>query len=145
MPSFSFVSTAATTYISPLPLPAPLPTSRRPSTPKAMTLPARTPSTAATARSTSSDRKSTRLNSNHLGISYAVFFFCKYCGHHLHLPSSPTRPSSDLPPPLHAEGDDIAGSDAVDGGHGSLDIFRSEEHTSELQSLRHLLCRLFLL
>src|ERR1039458_9442736 len=43
----------------------------------------------------SGDRKSTRLNSSHLGISYAVF-----C--------------------------------------------RSEEHTSELQSLRHLVCRLLL-
>src|SRR5258705_7123858 len=44
----------------------------------------------------SSDRKSTRLNSSHLGISYAVF------------------------------------------------CLRSEEHTSELQSLRHLVCRLLL-
>src|SRR5258705_3276701 len=42
------------------------------------------------------DRKSTRLNSSHLGISYAVF------------------------------------------------CLRSEEHTSELQSLRHLVCRLLL-
>src|SRR5258705_3464472 len=42
------------------------------------------------------DRKSTRLNSSHLGISYAVF------------------------------------------------CLRKEEHTSELQSLRHLLCRLLL-
>src|ERR1039458_10576961 len=46
------------------------------------------------------DRKSTRLNSSHLGISYAVF-----C---LKLRS------------------------------------RSEEHTSELQSLRHLVCRVLL-
>src|ERR1039458_7147420 len=43
-----------------------------------------------------SDRKSTRLNSSHLGMSYAVF------------------------------------------------CLRSEEHTSELQSLRHLVCRLLL-
>src|SRR5258705_2980098 len=42
------------------------------------------------------DRKSTRLNSSHLGISYAVF------------------------------------------------CLRAEEHTSELQSLRHLVCRLLL-
>src|SRR5258705_9702249 len=45
------------------------------------------------------DRKSTRLNSSHLGISYAVF---------------------------------------------CLRQSRSEEHTSELQSLRHLVCRLLL-
>src|ERR1039458_10642199 len=45
------------------------------------------------------DRKSTRLNSSHLGISYAVFCLKKT---------------------------------------------RSEEHTSELQSLRHLVCRLLL-
>src|SRR5258705_7174353 len=42
------------------------------------------------------DRKSTRLNSSHLGISYAVF------------------------------------------------CLKTEEHTSELQSLRHLVCRLLL-
>src|ERR1039458_7346191 len=46
------------------------------------------------------DRKSTRLNSSHLGISYAVFCLIKRN--------------------------------------------RSEEHTSELQSLRHLVCRLLL-
>src|ERR1039458_5279315 len=46
--------------------------------------------------SSAGDRKSTRLNSSHLGISYAVF------------------------------------------------CWRSEEHTSELQSLRHLVCRLLL-
>src|ERR1039458_1860228 len=48
----------------------------------------------------SEDRKSTRLNSSHLGISYAVFCL--------------------------------------------LIRSRSEEHTSELQSLRHLVCRLLL-
>src|SRR5262245_41717905 len=39
------------------------------------------------------DRKSTRLNSSHLGISYAVF--CSSAGHR-DLPSFPTRRSSDL-------------------------------------------------
>src|SRR5262245_6356006 len=38
------------------------------------------------------DRKSTRLNSSHLGISYAVFCFAD----HRDLPSFPTRRSSDL-------------------------------------------------
>src|SRR5690606_20535790 len=38
------------------------------------------------------DRKSTRLNSSHVKISYAVFCF----GDHRHLHSFPTRRSSDL-------------------------------------------------
>src|SRR5262245_3878099 len=42
------------------------------------------------------DRKSTRLNSSHLGISYAVF--CFYV-RHSHVHSFPTRRSSDLPSP----------------------------------------------
>src|SRR5436309_1347721 len=43
--------------------------------------------------STALDRKSTRLNSSHVKISYAVFCFHA----HRHLPSFPTRRSSDLP------------------------------------------------
>src|SRR5207249_2578681 len=39
-----------------------------------------------------SDRKSTRLNSSHVSISYAVFCF----GHTRHIHPSPTRRSSDL-------------------------------------------------
>src|SRR5262245_65299369 len=43
--------------------------------------------------------------------------------------------------PLHAE----VGEEAlVDRGADSGDDVRSEEHTSELQSLRHLVCRLLL-
>src|SRR5947199_261228 len=38
------------------------------------------------------DRKSTRLNSSHLGRSYAVFCSCKHCA----ILSFPTRRSSDL-------------------------------------------------
>src|SRR5438309_2087046 len=45
---------------------------------------------------TSRDRKSTRLNSSHSSISYAVFCF----SHHPDLHSFPTRRSSDL----HARG-----------------------------------------
>src|ERR1035438_6062509 len=44
----------------------------------------------------SSDRKSTRLNSSHLGISYAVFCFNKGPGDHRDLHSFPPRCSSDL-------------------------------------------------
>src|SRR3989338_5361154 len=43
-----------------------------------------------------SDRKSTRLNSSHSSISYALFFFFKVYGAHRDLPSFPTRRSSDL-------------------------------------------------
>src|SRR5947209_4725786 len=42
------------------------------------------------------DRKSTRLNSSHANISYAVFCLCS-AGHDL--PSFPTRRSSDLTTP----------------------------------------------
>src|SRR5690242_3707019 len=41
------------------------------------------------------DRKSTRLNSSHMSISYAVFCLCGTCRH---LRSFPTRRSSDLRP-----------------------------------------------
>src|SRR5438045_3812258 len=122
------------------------------------------------------DRKSTRLNSSHLGISYAVF--CLYCDLRTR-PSFPTRRSSDLTGeavvfeiaavraaaveegsggetegPVEGFGiideTGIAGSGVAVGLH--FDGFfledkaggRSEEHTSELQSLRHLVCRLLL-
>src|SRR5262245_2309240 len=117
------------------------------------------------------DRKSTRLNSSHLGISYAVSFH--------DCPSFPTRRSSDLVRPEAGVGrvdrlkheEDIA--EHVAGGvkaswrspseresrpekhhspptaeraHSAANDVssgaRSEEHTSELQSLRHLVCRL---
>src|SRR5262245_59448646 len=114
------------------------------------------------------DRKSTRLNSSHLGISYA-----------LELPPFPTRRSSDLRPlsraavrlavhraaehepallalphPTHGQalGALPQGRQGVHahcacgaGGERPADRpaalgTRSEEHTSELQSLRHLVC-----
>src|SRR5262245_17857641 len=122
-------------------------------------------------RSTCSDRKSTRLNSSHLGISYAVF--------RRSLPSFPTRRSSDLdlgsgcgaggggprlcsslaalalpafaldlqgapgtPALIAIGGQDVPTSVGPCTIRPSLDVLRSEEHTSELQSLRHLVCRL---
>src|SRR5690606_25966753 len=48
------------------------------------------------------DRKSTRLNSSHVKISYAVFCF----GLHVHLHSFPTRRSSDL---VHLNRERMAG------------------------------------
>src|SRR5205814_8174429 len=103
-------------------------------------------------------------------VSHSPFFFFFYCSsHHRHLPSFPTRRSSDLgkhlarhPPLLGSPGRDIRRR--VDPPHASLrpaarahddrqeqgpgvrraQDRRSEEHTSELQSLRHLVCRLLL-
>src|SRR5207253_931540 len=120
----------------------------------------------------SGDRKSTRLNSSHVAISYAVFCI------HRHLRSFPTRRSSDLVsrhrldrrrpdarvlaiPHRHVRGaaardDRQAGhcrgprpecpadgrSDSVAPCDGGEVQRRSEEHTTELQSRGHLVCRL---
>src|SRR5262245_45371529 len=121
-------------------------------------------------RPATKDRKSTRLNSSHLGISYAVLWAVL---------SFPTRRSSDLA--RAGAGEDLAAAlleDAgftiverqarvlwgplLDGEPHLLELRadylvetgaellvaevktgdeRSEEHTSELQSLRHLVCR----
>src|ERR1039458_2932655 len=144
-----------------------------------------------------SDRKSTRLNSSHLGISYAVFRLKRRnpAGTACRLP--PTAAGSQSPrPPRPAPALNPAGTadrlhptDAVSRSprpplflndaatteiytlslHDALPIstrrmpsrrlnvrivhhqdfrisalVRSEEHTSELQSLRHLVCRLLL-
>src|SRR5471030_2034839 len=137
----------------------------------------------ATRNLVSVDRKSTRLNSSHLGISYAVFCLKKKKtgiqamvqletgSYSLGVADSAVMPSANVvdslieeiilffflmirrPPrstlfpyttlfrsrPHHRE--------QRRGGprarrHGDRD--RSEEHTSELQSLRHLVCRLLL-
>src|SRR5262245_24077567 len=123
------------------------------------------------------DRKSTRLNSSHLGISYAVF-----CLNYLRSPASSPLSLHDALPICH--GDQRSLSAAVRGQapgehrpllgrladqpvsyariarrrcargpslsearqefSGLRRDARSEEHTSELQSLRHLVCRLLL-
>src|SRR5947199_873036 len=79
--------------------------------------------------------------------------------HHPALPSSPTRRSSDLVARArqhfhHAGPTLVLHHEAPRHGHRHyrLAVFRwpwrgasrSEEHTSELQSLRHLVCRLLL-
>src|SRR5690625_6424315 len=38
----------------------------------------------------------------------------------------------------------MGGGQTLNFGFGNLDVFRSEEHTSELQSRGHLVCRLLL-
>src|SRR5690349_25171491 len=71
-------------------------------------------------------------------VSLVLFFFYSYVDlRDLH--SFPTRRSSDL-----------CGLSVIEGGQGrhvtalDVDVVRSEEHTSELQSRRELVCRLLL-
>src|SRR4029453_3225509 len=88
------------------------------------------------------DRKSTRLNSSHTVISYAVFFFNDTATPEIYTLSlhdalpiylgGSRRVAAHLEPALDAGGPGhLQGSD------------RSEEHTSELQSHSDLVCRLF--
>src|ERR1035441_8166325 len=88
------------------------------------------------------DRKSTRLNSSHLGISYAVFCFNERATTEIYtlslhdaLPISGCR---------HRTGAAWVCRRSSPGGTRATPVGRSEEHTSELQSLRHLVCRLLL-
>src|SRR4030042_896203 len=92
--------------------------------------------------STAPDRKSTRLNSSHGYISYAVFFFNDTATTEIYtlslhdaLPICGGRLEIDRRRLLVERVD----PDRSRGQHGS----RSEEHTSELQSRLHLVCRLF--
>src|SRR5262245_66012997 len=84
-------------------------------------------------------------------LRWPFLFHCS-CDHR-HIHSFPTRRSSDLNRFVLDLAGDLFGfvDDAVDGGaiYPSIDGIideaeRSEEHTSELQSLRHLVCRLLL-
>src|SRR5947199_10556700 len=87
-------------------------------------------------------------------ICFFFYFFFYGYGDHRDLHSFPTRRSSDLVPRLchwHStqsrNGRELQGGDfggATDGGGVRPTPLRSEEHTSELQSLRHLVCRLLL-
>src|ERR1035441_6134148 len=91
----------------------------------------------------SRDRKSTRLNSSHLGISYAVFCFKNTAPTEIYTLSL----HDALPISLAGQGGyhSVAQRHGHSGGRVGLAWQpRSEEHTSELQSLRHLVCRLLL-
>src|SRR3989338_3703829 len=89
-----------------------------------------------------SDRKSTRLNSSHSSISYAGFFFN----------DTPTPEIYTLSPHDALPISQVAGARDREQRDRQRDAwmlanllqpFRSEEHTSELQSQFHLVCRLF--
>src|SRR5205814_8823580 len=98
----------------------------------------------------------TSLTHPYTTVCYSFFFYCY--GAHRDLHSFPTRRSSDLlsylarvlcGPSLRARAH--VGVEGVGDAAHALDIHgvgrhahRSEEHTSELQSLRHLVCRLLL-
>src|SRR5205814_10568714 len=95
------------------------------------------------------DRR-TRCDFNRTRLVSSLSFFFFYCsGAHRDLHSFPTRRSSDLSGALSA-----TWAGALADRHGrrlaclafcvTYSLSRSEEHTSELQSLRHLVCRLLL-
>src|SRR3990172_3765024 len=88
------------------------------------------------------DRKSTRLNSSHGYISYALFFFNDTATTEIYtlslhdaLPIYAVEPSRRSRP--------SGGCCRTRGISGNTPQKRSEEHTSELQSRLHLLCPLF--
>src|SRR3990167_7161699 len=88
------------------------------------------------------DRKSTRLNSSHSQISYAVFFFNDTATTEIYTLSLhdalPIFVQVELRPSAHQLSYQLV---HLHGGLLSDD--RSEEHTSELQSQSNLVCRLF--
>src|SRR5437899_9488064 len=90
----------------------------------------------------------------HLDLGMFFVFLFYWFGGHRDLHSFPTRRSSDLysirdllTSPNHSQGYTLGlewATPAVRGRDLLRFQARSEEHTSELQSLRHLVCRLLL-
>src|SRR5436305_9777665 len=75
-----------------------------------------------------------------MSFSSRLLFF-KRAGDHRDLHSFPTRRSSDL----EGAAQSLArGEPAAERAHEGAELPRSEEHTSELQSRPHLVCRLLL-
>src|SRR3989304_2964542 len=88
------------------------------------------------------DRKSTRLNSSHGYISYAAFFFNDTATTEIYtLSLHDALPISAPSSPRGARS--CAAFSARDDTTCAEKAARSEEHTSELQSRLHLVCRLF--
>src|SRR5437899_12882278 len=77
------------------------------------------------------------------GMSSPPVFFLYFCVHHRDLHSFPTRRSSDLSPAATRPGDTAVPRPRLVSRPRAASE-RSEEHTSELQSLRHVVCRLLL-
>src|SRR3972149_2553358 len=100
------------------------------------------PRPASCGRRVLADRKSTRLNSSHSQISYAVFFFNDTATTEIY-----TLSLHDALPICQQR----LGMLAAAAGRGKTktgflwakSFGRSEEHTSELQSQSNLVCRLF--
>src|SRR3989338_5241099 len=93
-------------------------------------------------RASPRDRKSTRLNSSHSSTSYAVFFFNDPATTEI----SPLSLHDALP--ISSRPKEFQGPKGPEptryGDWETKGIAsRSEEHTSELQSQFHLVCRLF--
>src|SRR3989304_1868102 len=88
------------------------------------------------------DRKSTRLNSSHGYISYAAFFFNDTATTEIY-----TLSLHDALPILRSRTRSRSGPGRRESVHSRCCCTycgrRSEEHTSELQSRLHLVCRLF--
>src|SRR5205823_9398651 len=80
----------------------------------------------------------------HYAVAVFIFFFFYRSGGHRGFHSFPTRRSSDLG--IGARGVRVVfGQEAVDDpARAGSSTARSEEHTSELQSLAYLVCRLLL-
>src|SRR3990167_2158399 len=97
---------------------------------------------AGSAASRKADRKSTRLNSSHSQISYAVFFFNDTATTEIY-----TLSLHDALPiclfGVSAAADGGVAHLLDEGGERGVEEGRSEEHTSELQSQSNLVCRLF--
>src|SRR3990167_8670123 len=72
-------------------------------------------------------------------------FFFKYSGAHRHLPSFPTRRSSDLSASKARRSEILKRLERFPLQLLTVPGIRSEEHTSELQSQSNLVCRLFFL
>src|SRR3990167_8339487 len=91
--------------------------------------------------SKTSDRKSTRLNSSHSQISYAVFFFFKDTAT---TEIYPLSLHDALPILFRIETIEARGNDQIAGWEfrDAVKDVRSEEHTSELQSQSNLVCRI---
>src|SRR3989304_3150851 len=88
------------------------------------------------------DRKSTRLNSSHGYISYAVFFFNDTATTEIYTLSLHDALPICGAAARHATTSGHTTAMRTPGKRSSLPE-RSEEHTSELQSRLHLVCRLF--